>query len=82
MPPASLAGSGEKLGMDPRIDQPACCGSCREPFFLGSSEICPNLSTPHERLPRTGTARKKHTLCVRVVLVGFPLQSVHRFESP
>jgi hypothetical protein len=34
--PASLAGSGEKLGTDPRIGQPACCGSCREPFFSGA----------------------------------------------
>jgi hypothetical protein len=32
MPPASLAGSGEKLGVDARIGQPACCGLCREPF--------------------------------------------------
>jgi hypothetical protein len=32
MPPASLAGSGEKLGMGPQIDQPACYGLCREPF--------------------------------------------------
>jgi hypothetical protein len=36
MPPASLAGSGEKLCMDPRIGQPACCGLCREPFFSGA----------------------------------------------
>jgi hypothetical protein len=36
MPPASLASSGEKLGMDPRISQPACCGLCREPFFSGA----------------------------------------------
>jgi hypothetical protein len=33
---ASLVGSGDKLGMDPRIDQPACCGLCREPFFSGA----------------------------------------------
>jgi hypothetical protein len=37
-PPASLAGSGEKLGTDPRIGQPACCGLCWEPFFLGAVE--------------------------------------------
>jgi hypothetical protein len=24
----SLVGSGEKLGTDPRIGQPACCGFC------------------------------------------------------
>jgi hypothetical protein len=32
-PTALLIGSGEKLGMDPWIGQPACCGLCREPFF-------------------------------------------------
>jgi hypothetical protein len=31
----SLVGSGEKLGTDPQIGQPACCGLCREPFFSG-----------------------------------------------
>jgi hypothetical protein len=35
-PTASLVGSGEKLGMDPWIDQPVCCGLCREPFFSGA----------------------------------------------
>jgi hypothetical protein len=30
---ASLVGLGEKLGMNPRIGQPLCCGLCREPFF-------------------------------------------------
>jgi hypothetical protein len=34
-------------------------------LFLKSSEIRPNLSTARERLPRTGTARRKHTLDVR-----------------
>jgi hypothetical protein len=33
---ASLVGSGEKLGIDPRIGQSAYCGLCREPFFLGA----------------------------------------------
>jgi hypothetical protein len=32
MATASLVGSGEKLGTDPRIGWPACCGLCREPF--------------------------------------------------
>jgi hypothetical protein len=31
---ASLVSSGEKLGTDPWIGQPACCRLCREPFFL------------------------------------------------
>jgi hypothetical protein len=30
------AGSGDKLGMDLRIGQPARCGLCREPFFSGA----------------------------------------------
>jgi hypothetical protein len=33
---ASLVGSVEKLGADPRISQSSCCGLCREPFFLGA----------------------------------------------
>jgi hypothetical protein len=46
MSPASLAGSGEKLGIDPRINQPTCRGLCREPFFsgaVGSVQICRRL---------------------------------------
>jgi hypothetical protein len=42
-PTASLVGSGEKLDTDPRAGQPACCGLCREAFFLGvvgSVQIC------------------------------------------
>jgi hypothetical protein len=35
-PTTSLVGSGEKLGMDPRIGQLACCELCREPFFSGA----------------------------------------------
>jgi hypothetical protein len=58
-------------------------------LFLGRSGICPNLSAPRERLPRTGTARRKRTLGVRGLAweayvscwSGFPLQAVHRFES-
>jgi hypothetical protein len=34
-------------------------------IFLGSSGIHPNLSTTHEMLPRTGTARRKRTLGIR-----------------
>jgi hypothetical protein len=33
---ASMAGSREKLGMDPWIGQPSGCGLCQEPFFLGT----------------------------------------------
>jgi hypothetical protein len=61
MPHASLAGSEEKLGMDPRIDQPACCGLCREPFFsgaVGSVQICRRLVKGcHVRGPPAGSVR-------------------------
>jgi hypothetical protein len=46
-PPPSLSALGEKLGMDPRISQPACCGLCWEPFFsgaVGSVQICRRLA--------------------------------------
>jgi hypothetical protein len=59
MPPASLAGSGEKLGMDPRIGHPACCGLCWEPFFsgaVGSVQICQSLMKGcHVRGPPAGS---------------------------
>jgi hypothetical protein len=32
----SMAGSGEKLCMDPQIGQPLGCELCRKPFFLGA----------------------------------------------
>jgi hypothetical protein len=59
-------------------------------LFLGSSGICPNLSVPRERLPRTGTAYRKRMLGVCGLpweayvscWSGFPLHGVHRFESP
>jgi hypothetical protein len=35
-PTASLVGSGEKMGTDPRVSRPACCRLCREPFFSGA----------------------------------------------
>jgi hypothetical protein len=35
-PTASMSVLGEKLGMDPQIGQPACCGLYREPFFSGA----------------------------------------------
>jgi hypothetical protein len=34
-----MAGTGEKLGMDPRIGQLARWGLCREPFFLGAAAL-------------------------------------------
>jgi hypothetical protein len=35
-PTASIVVLGEKLGMNPRIDQPSCCGLGQEPFFSGA----------------------------------------------
>jgi hypothetical protein len=35
-PTASLVGSREKLGTDPRIGQPTCCGLCQKSFFSGA----------------------------------------------
>jgi hypothetical protein len=35
----SLAIMGEKLGMDPRTGQPACCGLGRQPFFSGAMDL-------------------------------------------
>jgi hypothetical protein len=46
MPTTSLVGSGEKLGTDPWVGQPACCGLCQKPFFLGavgSVQICQRI---------------------------------------
>jgi hypothetical protein len=61
MPPSSLAGSGEKLDMDPWIGQPTCCGLCRESFFLGavvSIQICRRLVKGcHIRGPLVGSVR-------------------------
>jgi hypothetical protein len=56
---------------------------------VGSSEIYPNLSASHERLPHMGTTRRKHTPGVCGLAweayvscwSGFPLHGVHRFES-
>jgi hypothetical protein len=36
---ASMVGSGEKLGTDQRIGQPACCGLCQELFFSGAVSL-------------------------------------------
>jgi hypothetical protein len=72
---ASLVGSGEKLGMDPWINQPAQCGLCREPIFsgaVGSVQFCRWLMKGcHLRGLSVGSVcqayvdrRGKHTCCV------------------
>jgi hypothetical protein len=86
---ASLAGLGEKLRWVLWTTQPSWEVESGT-LFLGSSSIRPTLLTTYKRLPRTGTARRKHTLGIRWLeweahvscWSGFPLQGIHRFESP
>jgi hypothetical protein len=42
-PTASLVVVGEKLGTDPWISQPAYCGLCKEPFFLGAVDLLKSI---------------------------------------
>jgi hypothetical protein len=87
-PTASLAGLGEKLRCVPQTTQRGWEVKLGA-FFLRSSSIHPTLLMTYVRLPRTGTARRKHTLGVHRLAweayvscwSGFPLQGVHRFES-
>jgi hypothetical protein len=90
MPPASLVGSGEKLGMDPQIGQTACCELCREPFSSGAVgfvQICRRLVKGCQvRGPPVGSVRwayidwhGKHTCCVgRVFPCRVYIDSNHR----
>jgi hypothetical protein len=75
---ASLVGSGEKLGTDPRISQPACCGLCREPFFSGAMTlsnavgVSRKVATYGDRPQEVYVGRMWTGVgSVRVVLVGF-----------
>jgi hypothetical protein len=84
-----MAVLGEKLGGGP-ADHSAGLGVVSGALFLGSSSFHPMLLVAYERLPRTGTTRRKRTLSVRGLeweayvscWSGFPLQGVHRFKSP
>jgi hypothetical protein len=62
MPPASLAGLGEKLCTDPQIGQLVCCELCREPLFSGAVEsvqICRCLTKGcHVWGPPAGSVRR------------------------
>jgi hypothetical protein len=71
---------GEKLGTDSQIDQSACCGLCREPFFSGQWTRSNLLTTvrnvaicgPREIrmvFDHTQTERGKRVACWS----GFPL---------
>jgi hypothetical protein len=72
-----MAVRGEKLGGDPRIDQPTGWGCSRESFFLESSGICPTLLGQRETLSRTTCHERVRAVCIR-----FLLHDVHRFELP
>jgi hypothetical protein len=88
-PTASLAGSGDKLGMDLRIGQQRTVDCVMSPSSREQWD-CSTLSMTHERLPRTRTTHRKHTPDVRGLAQeayvaywsGFPQQGVHRFDSP
>jgi hypothetical protein len=59
-------------------------------IFLESNRVSPMMLIADERLPRMGTVRRKRTSGVcglaREAYVScvssFPLQNIHRFESP
>jgi hypothetical protein len=80
---------GEKLGGGP-VDHSAGPEVVSGVLFLRSSRVSPTLLTAYERLPRTWTTRRKRMrgvcglACEADVscVSGFPLQGVHRFESP
>jgi hypothetical protein len=88
-PTTSLAGSGEKMGMDTRIGQRRAVDCVRSPSSR-EQWACSTLSMTLERLPRTGTVCRKYTRGVRelaweayaVRWSGFSLQGIHRFKSP
>jgi hypothetical protein len=86
---ASMAVLEEKLGGE-HTDHSAGLGVVSGAFFLGSSRVRLMLLMACERLPCTGTARRKRTPGVRGLTweayvscwLDFSLQGVHRFESP
>jgi hypothetical protein len=84
-----MAVLGEKLG-GRLADHSVGLGVVSGALFLGSSRVRPMVLMACEILSRMGTARRKHTSGVRGLTweayvscwLGFPLQGVHRFESP
>jgi hypothetical protein len=81
---------GEKLGGEPMDRSASMLGIVSGALFLASSRVHPMLLMASERLPRTWTAHKKCTYDIRRLtweaymscVLGYPLQGVHRFESP
>jgi hypothetical protein len=59
-----MAALGEKLGTDPRIGQPVCCGLCREPFFSGAVTLSIAVDDfakgCHVRRPPVGSVRQAY----------------------
>jgi hypothetical protein len=84
-----MAVLGEKLGGGP-ADHSVGLRVVSGALFLGSGRVHPTLLMAYERLSRMWTTRKKRMRYVRGLaweayvscVSGFPLQSVHRFESP
>jgi hypothetical protein len=84
-----MAVLGEKLGGG-HADHSTGLGVVSGALFLRSSRVRPMLLVACKRLPRMETARRKRTLGVRGLTweayvscwSGFPLQGVHRLESP
>jgi hypothetical protein len=80
----------EKLGGGPTDGSADMLGIASGAPFLGSSRVRPTLLMASERLPRTGTGHRKRTSSARGLaweayvscVLGFPLQGIHRFESP
>jgi hypothetical protein len=82
-----MVGSREKLGMDPWIGLPACYGLCREPFFSGAVALLNSVDDYVKEVaicgPRKIRMVEGHTWTEHVLCwPDFPLQGVHRFESP
>jgi hypothetical protein len=86
---ASLVGSGEKLSTDPRIGQPRAANCVGSPFSQEQWDPSKSVNDSRRVAIRgphkihmveghTWTERGKHVAC----WPGFPLQGVHRFESP
>jgi hypothetical protein len=63
-PTTSLDGSGEKLGTDPWINQPTCCGLCREPFSR-EQWPCSTLLMTVQKIATYMDYRRKRTRGVR-----------------
>jgi hypothetical protein len=73
-----MAGSGEKLGTDPQIGQPARCELCREPFFR-EQWLYPSLLMTSQQVATYGDCPQEEYAGrmwtdvgnVRAMLVGF-----------